>query len=163
MAPGRDTGAAGLTLASALEAHAFLRGVPGDLVRRIATIAHEVSLPAGAFVIREGDDADRLYLIRAGAAALEVTMPGKPVVRLETLGPDDILGLSWMNPPHRWQFDARVVEPVTAIAIEAGPLRDWIRDDPRMGQAVAMRLVSQLQRRLERVRLQRLDVYGAEA
>jgi len=32
-----------------------------------------------------------------------------------------------------------------------------------MGQAVATRLVAHLQRRLERVRLQRLDVYGAEA
>ena len=163
--PAAGEGGAGAEpdLAAKLEGHAFLRGVPGDVLRRLATIAREETLPAGALVLREGGDADRLLLIRRGTVALEITMPGKPPIRLETLGPDDILGLSWLNPPYRWQFDARAIEPVEALSLDAPRLREWMREDAHVGQAVAIRLVTHLQQRLERVRLQRLDVYGAEA
>lgn len=155
--------AADADLVAKLEAHAFLHGVPGDLLQRLATIAREETRPAGSLVLREGEEADRLLLIRRGVVALEIGMPGKAAIRLETLVGGDILGLSWLNPPYRWQFDARAVEPVEALALDASRLREWMREDPRMGQAVATRLVAHLQQRLERVRLQRLDVYGAEA
>jgi len=161
-AEGAGSGAT-LELAATLEGHAFLRGVPGDLLDRLATITREEAFPAGALLLREGEEADCLRLILRGKVALEVAMPGKPAYRLETLGGGDIVGLSWLNPPYRWQFDARAVEPVDTLALDAPTLREWMREDPRMAQAVATRLVAHLQRRLERVRLQRLDVYGAEA
>lgn len=149
-------------LATQLEAHPFLRGVSGDLLRRLASISRETRLAAGAMLLRAGADADTVFLLKSGRIALELAVPGKRTVQLESLRGGDLVGLSWLFPPYRWRFDARVVEPVVALAIDARQLRAWMTEDGGLGQIVAMRLVSQLFERLERVRMQRLDLYKAE-
>lgn len=149
-------------LATKLESHPFLRGGSGDVLRRIASITREEKYAAGARLLREGADADTMFLLQSGHVALELDVPGKGPVQLESLRGGDLVGLSWLFPPYRWHFDARVVEPVVALAIDASKLRTWMTEDAAIGQVVAMRLVRQLYERLERVRLQRFDLYKAE-
>lgn len=148
-------------LETALGAHPFLHGVSGDGLRRLATCARELSFPAGAFLLREGGEADAVHLLTAGRVVLEVQVPAQGPVRVEMLGPGDIVGIHWFFPPRRWVLDARCVEPVTSIALDAARLRAMLDEDPALGYAVTTRLLEQLYHRLERVRLQRLDVYGA--
>lgn len=149
-------------LATQLETHPFLRGVSGELLHRLASISRETRLPAGAMLLREGADAETMFLLQSGRVALELAVPGKGTVQLESLQGGDLVGLSWLFPPYRWRFEARVVEPVVALAIDARKLRAWMTEDAALGQIVAMRLVSQLYERLVRVRTQRLDLYKAE-
>ena len=48
--------------------------------------------------------------MRGGKVALSAHAPGKGHLLVQTLGPGETLGLSWLFPPYRWQFDARPVE-----------------------------------------------------
>ena len=148
-------------LARKLDAHPFLRGGPPDVLLRLASIAREESFAPGSGLLREGDEADALFLIESGLVALELNIPGKGPERLESLRGGDILGLSWLFPPYRWHLDARAIEPTSAIILDARRLREWMDGDPEIARALATRLVRQLYERLERVRLQRLDVYKA--
>jgi CRP/FNR family transcriptional regulator, cyclic AMP receptor protein len=146
-----------------LEEHSFLRGLTPQQVSAIACDTREVSFPAGALLLREGEAADTLYLLRSGRVVLEQHVPGKGATWVETLKAGDILGLSWLFPPFRWHLDARAVEPVEAFALDAGCLRGPSPEHPVLEPALAMRLLRHLYDRLERVRLQRLDVYKAES
>jgi CRP/FNR family transcriptional regulator, cyclic AMP receptor protein len=146
-----------------LEEHPFLRGLAPEQVRAIACGSRERSFPAGALLLREGDPADTLYLLRSGRVVLELNVPGRGPTQLETLKAGDILGLSWLFPPYRWHLDARAVEPVDAFALEASCMRGPTPEHPVMEQELAMRLLRHLYDRLERVRLQRLDIYKAGA
>jgi CRP-like cAMP-binding protein len=146
----------------ALSDHPFLRELQPDQVENIAACAREVAFPAGAVIFREGRPASSLYLLRSGRVALEINVPPRGAVRVETLAGGDILGLSWLFAPYRWQTDAHAVEPVIAIAIDAPCLRAKLDEDPALGHAVTRSLAHKLYERLERVRLQRLDVYKAE-
>jgi hypothetical protein len=74
---------------------------------------------------------------------------------------DDALGLSWLIPPYRSHLDARAVEPVVALGFDGTCLRGKMEGDHELGFALAKRLFEKAYRRLERVRLQRLDVYKA--
>lgn len=149
-------------LARALGDHPFFRDItPYDLMK-LASCAHEVAFPAGAVICREGKPATAFYLIQRGKVALEINAPPRGAVRVETLGAGDVLGLSWLYPPHRWHADGHVVEPVDAVAINAACLLGKLDEDPALGYAVSRSLVKQLYERLERVRLQRLDVYRSE-
>jgi hypothetical protein len=94
-----------------------------------------------------------------GHVALEVNVPGKGVVQMESAGPEDILGLSWLIPPYRLHLDARAVDAVVALAFDATCLRGKMEADHDLGFALTQRLLQEAYRRLERVRLQRLDVY----
>lgn len=145
-----------------LEAHPFLRGASVEVLRRLASITREVAFDRGAVLLAEGDDANTLFLLESGLVALEISVPGKGVTRVESLRGGDIVGLSWFLPPYRWQLDGKAVEPTRALAIDARLLREWMGADAEIGRAIAMRLVGQLYERLEHVRLQRLDLYRAE-
>lgn len=146
-----------------LEQHPFLLGLSPEQVSAIACHASERSFPAGALLLREGEPAGTLYLLRSGRVALEQHVPGRGATQLETLRAGDILGLSWLFPPYRWHLDARAVEPVEAFALDASCMRGPTPEQPVLEPALAMRLLRHLYERLERVRLQRLDVYRAGA
>ncbi len=146
-----------------LEEHPLLRGLPPEQLRAIACSVREVSFPAGALLLREGEQADTLYLLRSGRVVLEQEIPSLGPTRMETLEAGDILGLSWLFPPYHWHLDARALEPVEAFAIDASCLRGPSPEHPVLEPALAMRLLRHLYERLERVRLQRLDVYRRES
>lgn len=142
-----------------IEEHPFLRGLTPEQVRAIACGVREVSFPAGSLLLREGDEAHTLFLLRTGRVSLELNVPGEGARQLETLKAGDILGLSWLFPPYRWHLDARALEPVEAFALDAACLRGPSPEHPVLEPALAMRLLRQLYERLERVRMQRLDLY----
>ena len=141
--------------------HPFLAGLTADQCGRLEACSRDVTYREGTYIFREGDPADRLYLVRAGCVALEQYGPAGATIRVETLAAGDILGLSWLFPSALWTLDARAVDAVHASVLPAARLRDWMREDQALGLELLTRLVQALHRRLVRVRLQRLDVYKA--
>lgn len=150
-------------LGQELSNHPFLYGLAPAHVQALAACSRRGSYPAGGFILREGGTAETLYLLTAGRVVLEVGVPGRGPLRVETLESGDILGLHWLFPPHRWVLDARAVEPVFTLELDAACVRRLMAEDFGLGYALAMRLLRQLYDRLERVRLQRLDVYAKQS
>jgi len=112
-------------------------------------------------IMREGAPADRFYLIKQGLVAVETHVPGRGPVRVETLGPGDLLGFSWLFPPRHWSTDARAVEPTDARAFDAKCVTERFLADPAAACALTLRMLKQMYDRLERARMQRLDVFSS--
>ena len=68
---------------------------------------------------REDDPADQFFVLRAGQVALEIDSPTGPLL-IETIGPGQLVGWSWIFPPHRWVYDVEVLEEAHVIAIDVG-------------------------------------------
>jgi CRP/FNR family cyclic AMP-dependent transcriptional regulator len=117
----------------------------------------------GEHLCREGDPADRFYLILSGVVALEIAVPGRDAVLIETLHDGDLLGWSWLFEPHRWQFDARVVEPAELLVFDGACVRERCEADPALGYAFMQRFAAVMVERLQATRLQLMDVYGHDA
>ena len=115
---------------------------------------------AGEHIMREGEPAEHLYVIRSGTVALETTVPGRGPVTLQTLHDGDLLGWSWMVPPHRTRFDARAVSETVALAVDGERLRAACDADPALGYAVLRRLAVIFTERLTETRLRLLDLYA---
>ena len=146
---------------AALGQHPFLAELGETALARLGQVTEALEFAVGSFIFREGEAADRLYLVQRGRVALELNVPGRGATQLESLRPGDILGLSWLFPPYRWHLDARAVEAATVLAIAASELRACMAEAPALGGELSMRLLHQLYQRLERVRMQRLDLYKA--
>jgi len=149
--------------ADLLRRHPFARGLSDDLAQRLVPCARLTRFPEGAVIFREGGAADALYLIVSGRVALEQHVPGRGTLQMENLSGGDLLGLSWLFPGGRWTLDARAVEPTEALVLDAGALKALLDADAALGFAVSQHVIQQLYQRLERARLQRLDVYRGEA
>jgi CRP-like cAMP-binding protein len=140
--------------------HRFFAGLSEDVIRLVAGCTRNVRFEAGAYLFREGAPADEFFLVRHGRVALEMASPGRAAVTFQTVPEGEVVGLSWLIPPYRWAYDARALELVRAIGIDARCLRQKCESDHEFGYAMMMRFVPVLVERLQATRLQVLDVYG---
>jgi CRP/FNR family cyclic AMP-dependent transcriptional regulator len=140
--------------------HPFFAGLPPAYGPMICGCARNVRFESGDYLFRAQAPANELYLLRQGRVALEVNAPERGTLTFQTLGEGEIVGLSWLIPPYRFNYDARALGLVRAIAIDAACLREKCEADHDLGYEMMKRLTPVLVRRLQATRLQILDVYG---
>jgi CRP/FNR family cyclic AMP-dependent transcriptional regulator len=141
----------------------LLEGLDSDELSLLAGCASNVHFDEGAVLFREGDPADVFYALRHGSVALDIFVPARGSVTIETLEAGEVLGWSWLFPPYRWHFDARVLTGVRATAFDGACLRAKCEQDPRLGYDLMARFAQVLIERLQWTRLRLLDVYGYAA
>jgi CRP/FNR family cyclic AMP-dependent transcriptional regulator len=139
-------------LAGLVAGHPFLQGMkPGHLA-----ILTECAMPAefkkGELIFRENDPANRFYLIRRGRVELEAEVKKRGRMLMQTIGPGDVLGWSWLFPPYYWRFDARAATPVKAIFFYGTRLREQCEQDHEFGYEVMKRTAEVVIKRLQAAR-----------
>lgn len=122
--------------------------------------SHEEFYDDAERLFDEGGRAGYCWLIRHGRVALDTAVPGRGHVVVETLGPGDLLGWSWLIPPYRWHFGARAIGTVEATAFDAEQLRILADQDPRLGYALTRQLLTVVLDRLQSTRARLLDLYA---
>ena len=143
--------------------HPFLAGMnPGHLAL-LTDCAMAVHFEKGQTILREGELANRFYLIESGKVVLESGDGlGDPVI-VETVGTGDLLGWSWMFPPYVWHFTARAAEPTTAIFFYGTILREYCERDHSLGYELFKRMTPVMLQRLQRARRRVVFIQGRNA
>jgi CRP-like cAMP-binding protein len=127
------------------------------LLTNCAMAAH---FETGQTILREGEFANRCYLIETGKVVLESGgSVGEPLV-IETIGAGDLLGWSWVFPPYVWQFTARAVEPTSAIFFYGATLRQRCEKDHSFGFELLKRISAVMVRRLQAAQKQMVSAYA---
>lgn len=140
--------------------HPFFAGLDQEYLDLVTGCCKNVRFEAGQFLLKEGGAADQIYLIRHGRVALQISAPGRGEIVFQTLGEGEVVGVSWLIPPYRWSQEAKALELVRAISIDAQCLRNKSEADNRFGYEMMKRFVPVLVDRLHSTRMQLLDVYG---
>ncbi len=135
-------------------------GLSGAQLELVAGCGSTTRFAQGELLLREGEPAERFFLLRHGSVALEIAAPGRAPLVIETFHDGDTVGWSWLFAPYRWQFDARAIEPVAAIAFDGACLRRKCDEDHELGYELMRRFAAVLVSRLQSTRLRLLDVYG---
>jgi CRP/FNR family cyclic AMP-dependent transcriptional regulator len=152
VAPGRAE------LEAQVAAHPFLIGMSEHHIRLLADCAMRSHFNSGHVIFREGETANRFYLIERGKVALESSTLGEPV-RIEEIGDGDLLGWSWLFPPYAWHFSARALEDTTAIFFYGTVLREYSEKDHSLGFELFKRMSAVMLRRLQAARQKLLNVH----
>jgi CRP/FNR family cyclic AMP-dependent transcriptional regulator len=135
----------------------FFEGMPRTVLRRMATAARPITFPAGHRLFTEGGVADRFWVLQDGIVALDLRVPGRGPVMIETLEPGAVLGWSWAHAPYRWRFGAVAQDPVRAIEFDARLVRALGAVDPAMGYELSQRFTKVIIDRLQATRIRMLD------
>ena len=151
------------TLEAAVAAHPFLLGLNQHHVQLLADCALRTHFDADQLIFREGEPANRFYLIETGKVALESSGTGAAPVPIDVIGEGDLLGWSWLFPPYVWHFSARAVEPTSAIFFYGTVLRQYCEKDATLGYELFRRMSEVMTRRLQAARTRLLKVYAADA
>lgn len=149
-----------LTVAQAVSGCPVFHGLASPYLELIAGCARFVRFDPDSAIFLEGQPADRFYVLREGRVTLEVFSPERGRIVVQTLGPGDALGWSWLFPPYRWHLDAVAREPVAAVAFDGACLRGKCHADHQLGHELLERFGSLMLQRLQATRLLLLDVYA---
>ena len=145
-------------MATRVALHPFLAGLDEKQLALLTDCAMPAHFKKGQVILREGEFANRFYLIETGKVALETSVGlGDPVV-IETIGHGDLLGWSWMFPPYVWHFTARAVEPTEAIFFYGAILREDCEKDHSLGFELFKRMSAVMIKRLQAARAKTIVV-----
>ena len=135
-------------------------GMKDEHIVLIAECGRNVRFEAGDFIGRQGEPADRFWVIREGRVALQIHSPERGDLAVRTVGVDEVVGWSWLVPPYQWHFDARAVTPARAIEFDARCLAGKFRNDYEFGFELFRRFSQVIAERLEATGLQLLELPG---
>jgi CRP/FNR family transcriptional regulator, cyclic AMP receptor protein len=137
--------------------HPFLKGLSPHQFRILTDCAMFTRFESGELLLREGDPANRFYLILRGKVSVESYAPDLGVTPIQTVAGGDVLGWSWLFPPYYWHFNARAVELTEAVFFYSTPLRDECETDHDLGYELVKRMAEVMMKRLQATRRQLLN------
>jgi CRP-like cAMP-binding protein len=149
--------------AALIAEHALFKGLSPQYLALLAETAMLKEFSAGELIFREGDPANRFYLILHGEVALEDPVKDWTSVLLQTIGDNDVLGWSWLFPPFYWHFDARATKRTKALFFYGTWLRESCERDHDFGYEMMKRMAAVIITRLQaaRKRLAQAEVTAA--
>jgi CRP/FNR family transcriptional regulator, cyclic AMP receptor protein len=151
-------------LKSFISKHPFFKGLNKSYMDLILASAYEERFDPGEIIFREGEKANKFYIILEGKVALEAAMvPERDPIIVLNLGESDVLGWSWLFPPHRWHFDARAITLTKAISIAGNKIRKQCEENHHLGYELMKRFAMIIEQRLRSVRSQNPNMYVIHA
>ena len=146
------------SLEEMLATHPFFEGMRSEHLGILADSAMQSHFDAGQVIFREGDPANRFYLIQHGKVVLEAAGREKSPAPFQIIGDGDVLGWSWLLPPFYSHFEARALEPTQSIFLYATRLRDVCQQNHELGYALLKRTVAVVIQRLQATRERWLEL-----
>jgi CRP-like cAMP-binding protein len=149
------------SLVELLRQHDFFAGLESRVIEFLAANGRYAKLEAGEILFEHGQPADRFYLIRSGRLTVGVPAIEGPSIEVQTLGAGEVLGWSWLIPPYRWNFRARVVETLDVVEFDGSPILDRCESDPAFGYPLMKRFATLMSERLEAARRKMMDEWNS--
>ncbi|MFO1500174.1 MAG: Crp/Fnr family transcriptional regulator [Verrucomicrobiota bacterium] len=136
-------------LAKAVADHPFVRGLAPAHLALLTGCAMFTHFDPGQVLFHQGEIANRFYLIERGRVSVETHLPEGSPITVQTVGPGDVLGWSWLFPPYYWHFDACALEPTDAIFFYGTRLRETCDQDREFGYQMMRRVATVVMQRLQ--------------
>ena len=139
-------------LRETIRLHPFFSGMEPAHVDILVRHARKESFEAGQMLFREGEPANRFFLITKGKIALEAHDLANGTAHIEDLGVGEVLGWSWLFPPFVWHFRARAIEPTETLVLDGAHLLTAAERDPKFGYELMKRVAQVVIHRLQATR-----------
>ena len=148
------------TITKYLTQHPSFDGLDPAQVALIASHAQLVHFAPGERLFSRDGDAREFFIVRDGTVTVGVPAIEGEALEIQRVGPDSMLGWSWLIPPYRWSFDARAVVPTSVIAFDGEKLREACESDLKLGYELMKRFAHLMAKRLNAARMAAIRQYA---
>lgn len=129
--------------------HPFLDGLSEPCLDILADCAMPTKFEAGELLFREGESANRFYLIYEGCVEIEVEEQDRAPAKVQEVHDGGVLGWSWLFPPYEWHFTARAVAPTKAMFFYGTRIREFCEENHDIGYELMKRTTLVMIQRLQ--------------
>ncbi len=120
-----------------------------EMLDRLTSITDVLTYNDQEIIFREGDIADRFYMVKMGKVLLEQKMEDKITVSVGSVKVGASFGWSTMIEEGRYTTNAVCAEPCQIFSIRGERLRALCEDDSYMGYLLLQRLLVILKKRYD--------------
>ena len=136
-------------LKNRLARHPYFQGMEPHHVEVLSKSAEERRFAAGEVIFRTGEPATGFYLIETGSVTIEATKHRQIPVAIDVVHAGEPLGWSWLFEPYVWEFDARALEPTSALFFSRESMWQHHEEDLTLGHDLFKRMSAVMVRRLQ--------------
>ena len=147
-------------LTELMKQNRFFGNLPDKYLQLIASFGKISDLSEDSFLAREGTEADQFYVVLSGKLAINIFHPTNGDITVQTIGKGELLGWSWLFPPHMWAFNIKTLKPCQVIAFDGNKVRELCDQDHELGYLFMREFAGVMTARLKATRMQLLDIYG---
>ena len=120
-----------------------------DMLDRIISITDVLIFEDQEIIFRQGDIADRFYMVKRGKVLLEQRLAEKITVSVGSIKPGFAFGWSTMIEEGYYTTDAVCAEPCEIYSMKGDKIRALCDKDPYMGYLLTRRLLVILKKRYD--------------
>ncbi len=140
-----------------LAAHPFFSDMSDEHLDFLASCATDMSAEADSSLFKQGDHANRFFIVREGHVVVEVPALYGPALEIQNLGADQLLGWSWLISPYQWDFQARAAEASRLWQFDGERVLAKCESDPAFGYELLKRFTVLMSERLTAARRKMMD------
>lgn len=142
----------------------FFKGLNQQHLLMLTESAMVMTFETDQVLLKEGGPANRFYLILEGKVMFEMAADANgATIPIQTLGPGEDVGWSWMFPPYSLHFGARAVEPTRTLFFYGTRLREQCELDHEFGYQIMKRIAEVATKCLQATQQRFVSAKGVEA
>ena len=131
----------------------LFNGLSETQLDNLIAIGNETRIQKGQWLFREDEDAQQMFVLKAGAVELLTTVEDDIELPIAILRePGNCFGTSTLVPPHKYSLSARGVEDGTLLTIKKADLDKLIKTDYELGHTILTNLAKHFLDRLKETR-----------
>ena len=116
-----------------LSNHEFFSEFSDDVLKFLCECSSTREIKKGQILFRQGEHADKFYVIRNGRISLQMPAIMGPTLEIQTLDKDQVLGWSWLISPYQWNFQTKAEEDSELLQFDGTAILARCKQEPKFG------------------------------
>jgi len=143
-----------------LSAHEFFSEFSDDVLKFLCESSSTREIKKREILFRQGENADKFYVVRSGRVSIQIPAIMGPVLEIQTLGKDQVLGWSWLISPYKWNFQTRAEEDSELLQFDGSAILARCEQDPQFGYELLKKFAGLMSERLNAARQKMMDEWN---
>ena len=146
-----------------LSSHALFHGLDEQFLAFLAQCTRELQLGEGQPLFKQGEAADKFYLLRSGRISVQIPSLVGPPLEIQSLESGEVLGWSWLIAPYQWNFQAVAETDCDLLEFDGGAVLARCEQDPKFGSELLKRFAALMSERLDAARQRVMNEWSPPA
>ncbi len=140
--------------------HVFFGGLSAETRRFLCECTDQIKVAKGQILFNQGETADKFYVLRNGQISIQMPAIMGPSLEIQSLGPDQVLGWSWLISPYRWSFQAKAMEDSELLRFDGKKILAHCEQDPKFGYELLKKFAELMSVRLDAARQKMMEEWN---
>ncbi len=127
----------------------MLRYLTDEMLEKLIPVTDLLLFDENEFIFRQGDEADRLYMLMEGKVLLELDVSDSITVSVSSIKPGQAFGWSAMLEEASFSVNALCSERCEVLSIRSEKLKALLEQDHTMGYILSQRLLVIMKKRYD--------------